>query len=79
MRGGIFGTAVGEWAVDRRYSSLRGVCHHILPCTSVCMCVCEIDIIKLCIRSPVCILCSLSMHVDVEVIVNFFDWAEDGC
>jgi hypothetical protein len=37
MRGGIFGTAVVVWAVDRRYSSLRGVCHHILSCAFVCV------------------------------------------
>jgi hypothetical protein len=36
------------------------------------MCVCEIDIIKLCMRSPVCILCSFVLHVEFDVCVYVF-------
>jgi hypothetical protein len=36
------------------------------------MCDCEADIIKLCMRSRVCIRCSFQLHVQFEVIVLVF-------
>jgi hypothetical protein len=50
MRAGIFGTVVGEWAGDRRYSSLRGACPHIRPCKCMCDCEAKFDV-------SLCLLC----------------------